>query len=125
MTFSEIEILVQETVDLIAVTSHSLADAKPRASRFLVVNSLISTFLRELEEELPKYQTLEDAEYAQALSCATGKTITEKKVNVSMVAQYTSARETREKLLAMRTWLKNHITIFDHAHLMYRQYSRD
>jgi hypothetical protein len=125
MTFAQIETLISETVELIAVNSHSLAEAKPRASRFLVVNALLSSFLKDIEEELPKLQTLEDAEYAQALSVAGGGTITEKKVNVALVKSYTDVRENKEKLQALRSWILNHIKIFENAHVMFRQYSRD
>ncbi len=125
MTLPEIEELIKQTVDLIAVTGASLADAKPRASRFLVVNSLLSFYLRDLEEEIPKYQTVEDMQYAQALGLVEGKTITEKKINVATVKAYTNSREGTEKLNALRDWIRNHIKIFDHAHLMYRQYSRE
>lgn len=125
MTLADVELLITDTVSLIAVTSMSLSEAKPRASRFLIVNSLLSTFLRELEEELPKYQTMVDAEYAQACRIVEGKNITEKKINIDVVPEYTKARENKEQLEALREWVKNHIKIFDHAHLMYRQYSRD
>lgn len=125
MTLTEIETLIEETVELIAVNAHSLADAKPRASRFLVVNAILSSYLKDLEEELPKYQTVEDANYAQAIQSVEGKNITEKKANVATVTDYTDARENKEKLNALRDWIKNHIKIFDHAHLMYRQYSRE
>jgi hypothetical protein len=125
MTLADIELLINETVELIAVTSTSLADAKPRASRFLIVNSLLSTFLRELEQELPKYQTMVDAQYAQACRIVEGKNITEKKINIDVVPEYTDAREKHEQLQALREWIKNHIKIFENAHLLYRQYSRD
>lgn len=125
MTIDDIEKLVDDTVNLIAINAHSLADAKPRASRFLIVMALLTDFLKDIEEELPKLQTLVDAGYAQAISTALGKNITEKKVAAEASRDYTSVREQKAKLDALRDWTKNHIKIFDHAHLMYRQYSRE
>lgn len=125
MELSYIEQLVEETVELIAISNQSLADARPRASRFLVVNSILSSFLREVEEDLPRCETLEGAQYATAINLVNGKNITEKKAQVELVTNYTDAREQKQKLEALREWLKTHIKIFENAHLMYRQYSRD
>lgn len=123
MNITQVEQLITETVELIAVSGKSLADAKPRASRFLVVNSILATFLRDLEEELPKFDTLVSATYAQAIMGADGKNITEKKVTAEAEPNYCTARENKEKLDAVRNWVKNHMDIFENAHVMYRQYS--
>lgn len=125
MELSYIEQLVNETVDLITVTNQSLADARPRASRFLVVNSILASFLRELEEDLPKCETLEGAQYANAINLVAGKNITEKKAQVELVPDYTDAREQKQKLEALREWVKNHMKIFENAHVLYRQFLKD
>jgi len=116
---------VKEGVELIAITASSLADAKPRASRFLVINSLLATFLKDLEVEMAKFKTISEASRAQAMGVASGKTITEKKQNAELDPGYTKNRENFESLDAQRDWVRNHIKIFENAHLMYRQYSRD
>ena len=125
MDTEQIEKLIDETLELVEVNAHSLADAKPRASRFLIVNALLTSFLREIEEELPKLQTLVNATYSQSIQYAEGKNITEKKVAAEASVEYSHARESKEKLDALREWVKGHIKIFDHAHLMFRQYSRE
>lgn len=125
VNIEEIQKLVDDTVQKISVNKFSLANAKENASRFLVVNAILSNYLRDLEEEIPKVETLENAEYAQAYSQSPSKNVTDKKVYVNTVKTYSDAKEKKEKLEARRNWIKNYIKIFDHAHLMYRQYSRD
>lgn len=125
MILKDIEQLVDEGVNEITVNAQSLADAKPRASRFLVRIAVLTNFLKEIEEELPKYQTLVNAQYAQAITSATGKGITEKKVEAEANPIYSEAVENKARLDALRDWVRNYIKIFDHAHLMFRQYSRE
>ena len=125
MTRQEIDGLVERGVEEIAITAHSLADAKPRAGRFLTRVAVLTNYLRDLEEELPKLQTLVNAQYAVAIQGAEGKNITEKKVSAEAAPVYSDAVEAKAKLDAQRDWVKNYIKIFDNAHVMYRQYSRD
>lgn len=125
MTVDQVKQLVSETVDLIAIDAQSLADAKPRASKFLVAVAVLTDFQRKIEEELPKRQTLLDASYAQAYDSCASKNVTDKKKYAEASESYVQARESLEKLKALHTWIKGHIKIFDNAHLMYRQYSRD
>lgn len=125
MTTNDIEKLIGETVELIAISASSLAEAKPRASRFLVVNAILASFLKDLEIEMAKLKTIAEASKAQAMRSADGKTITEKKQNAELDPSYTRNRENFESLDAQRDWIRNHIKIFENAHLMYRQYSRD
>lgn len=125
MNREEIEGLVERGVEEIAINATSLVDAKPRAGRMLTRVAVLTTYLRSLEEELPKHQTLVNAKYAQAINSAGGKTITEKKVDAECDPVYSEAVEAKAAIDAQRDWVKNFIKIFDNAHIMYRQYSRD
>lgn len=118
-----IEELVDKGVQDIAVNAKSLADAAPRAGKFLVLVSILTDFLRSLEEELPKHQTLVNAQYSTAIKQADGKNITEKKVEAEANPVYSKAVEDKAGIDAQRDWVKNYIKIFDNAHVMYRQYS--
>lgn len=125
MTREEIEGVVERGIEEIAINASSLADAKPRAGRMLTRVAVLTNYLREIEEELPKLQTLVNAQYATALNSATGKGVTEKKVEAEANPVYAEAVEKKAVLDAQRDWVKNYIKIFDNAHVMYRQYSRD
>lgn len=125
LTIEQIEDIVDRGVSEIAVNAHALADAQPRAGRFLTRVAVLTDFLRTLEEDLPKHQTLVNAQYAQAINSAAGKGITEKKVEAEANPVYSSAVEAKAAVDAQRDWVKNYIKIFDNAHIMYRQYSRN
>lgn len=118
-----IEQIVEKGVAEIAVNASSLSDAAPRAARFLSRVAALTDFLRSLEEDLPKLQTLVNAQYATALNASPGKGVTEKKVEAEANPVYASAVEDKAKMDAVRDWTKNYIKIFDNAHVMYRQYS--
>lgn len=118
-----VQCLVTRGVEEIAVNAHSLADAKPRAGRMLMRVAVLTNYLRAIEEELPKLQTLVNAQYAVAIQAALGKNITEKKVDAEASKVYTDAVERHAELEAEQNWVKNFIKIFDNAHIMYRQYS--
>lgn len=125
MLREEIEKVVDRGVSEIAINAHSLADAQPRAARFLVYVAILTNYLRELEEDLPKHQTLVNAQYSTAINSAVGKGITEKKVEAEADPIYSDAVEKKAAVDAQRDWVKNYIKIFDNAHVMYRQFSRD
>lgn len=125
LSIEQIEEVVEKGVTEIAINAHALADAQPRAGRFLVRVAVLTDFLRTLEEDLPKHQTLVNAQYATAINSASGKGITEKKVEAEANPVYTDAVEKKAAIDAQRDWVKNHIKIFDNAHIMYRQYSRN
>jgi hypothetical protein len=125
MNREEIEGLVERGIEEIAINAQSLADAKPRAGRMLTRVAVLTNYLRYLEEELPKLQTLVNAQYALAIQQAGGKNITEKKVEAEASQCYSDAVEKKAVLDAQRDWVKNYVKIFDNAHIMYRQYSRD
>ena len=123
MSIDQIEGIVDRGVEEIAVTAASLADAGPRAGRFLTRVAVLTDFLRALEEELPKHQTLVNVQYATAINSAMGKGITEKKVEAEANPVYCDAVEKKAAVDAQRDWVRNYIKIFDNAHVMYRQYS--
>lgn len=125
LTIEQIEGIVERGVEEIAVNAHALADAQPRAGRFLTRVAVLTNFLRSLEEDLPKHQTLVNAQYSVAIKQADGKNITEKKVEAEANPIYSGAVEAKSAIDAQRDWVKNYIKIFDNAHIMYRQYSRN
>lgn len=125
MTRDEVNEFVENGVTEIAINAQSLVDAKPRAGRMLSRVAALTYYLRQLEEELPKLQTLVNAKYALAIQQASGKNITEKKVEAEANPEYTNAVEQKAELDAQRDWTKNFIKIFDNAHIMYRQFCRE
>lgn len=125
MNIEDAEKIIDDHVQLIIITAEGLGEARERASKFLVANALLAAFLKNLEVQKAKISTLVDAHYAQALREAPGKGVTEKKVNAVTDSSYAKMREALDQLDAQRDWLRNHIKIFENAHLMYRQYSRE
>lgn len=121
----EILQVVSEQVDLITVTSEGLASSKERAATFLVVQASLFEYLKQVDEELAKHSTLKEATYANKISKADGKNITEKKINIAVDEEYSSIRESYEALEALREWVKGHIRIFENAHILYRGFSRE
>src|SRR5690242_13928669 len=95
LSLEQIETLVEKGVQEIAVTASSLADAAPRAGRFLTRVAVLTDYLRQLEEESPKHLTLTNAAYAQAIKAAEGKNITEKKVEAEANTIYTTILEAK------------------------------
>lgn len=123
LSIEQVEGIVERGVEEIAVTASSLADAAPRAARFLTRVAVLTDFLRSLEEDLPKHQTLVNAQYATAINMAAGKGITEKKVEAEANPVYSDVVEKKASVDAQRDWVRNYIKIFDNAHVMYRQFS--
>ncbi len=122
---SRVSQIVNEHLDLIVIDAKGLAEAKQRAAKFLVVQSILSTFLKTFEDDLARQSTLTEAQYAQGISGAEGKNVTEKKINMALYTDYTNAREFHERLDSLRSWIKTHMKIFENAHLLFRQYSRE
>lgn len=125
MEISEIQNIIDEHLSLITIDAKSLADAKNRAARLLVVQSILAGFLRDFEEEKSKIKTVQLATYSQVVKSVEGKNVTEKKINVEADPGYASYREALEKMESVRDYLRTHIKIFENAHLMFRQYSRE
>lgn len=125
MNFPEIERIVNDHLDLIKIDAVGLAEGKPRAARFLVVQSLLANYLKDLQDARAKVSTVVDASYAQAIQTAEGKNITEKKTMAEANPLYAGNREGMETLDSEINWIKVHMDIFNNAHLMFRQYSRE
>lgn len=125
MDARNIEQLISDSVNLIAIDARGLGEARERAGKFLIACAVLTSFLKELECEMAKVKTMVEAQYATAINELSGNKITEKKALVAHNTNYTSVREAHEQLDAQRDWLKGYIKIFENAHLMYRQYSRE
>ena len=125
MNITEIKQIIDQHVELIAVSATSLQDAKELSGKFLMVQALLTSFLKDFEDDKSKLSTLKDVTYAMAIQAAEGKTITEKKVSVNLDVTYTQAREAFEQIDHIRDYIKTHMKIFENSHLMYRQYGRD
>jgi len=117
--------LIDDHLKMITVDARGLAEARERAAKFLIVQSILATFLKNFEDDLARAVTLRDAQFARGIAVTDGKNITEKKINVANNRDYTDARESQEKLDAFKNWIKVHIKIFEHAHLLFRQHARE
>lgn len=125
MNLQQIEELINENVGLITVDAKGLAEAGMRSAKFLVVCSILATYLKQLETELGKVDANTAAIFGQAVKNAIGKNITEKKTEAGMDPEVLKTAHLKSALDAQRTWIKTHIKIFENAHVMYRQFSRE
>jgi hypothetical protein len=119
----QVEQIIEQGVQEIAVTAASFADAPARAGRFLTRVALLVDYLRTIEEELPKHQTLVNMTYAKAIQSAGGKNITESKVIAEAEPAYCTAVENQGKAKAHFDWVKRHMENFGEAHVLYRQFA--
>ena len=125
MTFEQIEKLINECISLIKVDAQGLAEARDRAAKFLTAQALLVNYMREVETELGKHETVTEVAYSQALRETDGKNITEKKSHVIENPLYRKEKDQLSELEAKRNWLKTHIKVLENAHLMFRQFARD
>ncbi len=125
LNWDEIKELVDGLVDSITVTDEGLSEARERSANFLVGQAVLTSHLKDVDEELAKLATARDATYAHSLSKVTGENITQKKINVANETDYTTLRQQYEELESKREWLKGHIKIFENAHILYRSFSRE
>lgn len=125
MNLEQIEQLINENIELITVDARGLAEAGIRSSKFLVICSILATYLKQLETELGKVDANTAAIFGQAIKNALGKNITEKKTEASMDPEVLKIAYMKSSLDAQRTWIRTHIRIFENAHVMYRQFSRE
>jgi hypothetical protein len=125
MQYEEIEKLIEDHIDLIHVDANALANSKDRSARFLVIQAILATYLKSLEEAKAQLTTITEASFAQAIKYASGKNVTENKISASVDPQYSSTRENSEKLDAEINWIKTHMKIFENAHILFRQFLRE
>lgn len=125
MNYDQLRTIVNEDIQLIAADAKSLSQARERSTKFLVTFSYLANFLREIDTDKAKVESLVAAKYATALNTAEGKGVTEKKVNAEADSNYAQVREQLAQLDALRDWTKNMMKIFENAHVTFRQYSRD
>lgn len=125
LTYEQVEEVVLAHIDMIEITASSLAKGRDLTAKFLVVQSLLSSYLKQVEEDKAKSSSISSAEYSTAIMNAEGKNITEKKTMAEADPRYMAARERVECLDAEIRWVKTHIEIFNNAHVMFRQYTRD
>lgn len=125
MNLQQIEELINEHIELVTVDAKGLAEAASRSGKFLIVCSVLATYLKQLETELGKVEANTAAIFGQAVKTALGKNVTEKKIEAGMDPAVTNIAIVVSSIEAQRTWVKTHIKIFDHAHVMYRQFSRE
>lgn len=122
---SQIANIIDEHLELITVTAKSIANAKENSAKFLIVQSVLSTILKTIEDDISKAITIKEASYAQAINEVGGSKITEKKIEVATNVAYTDSREFYEHLESLKSWIKTHIKIFENGHILYRQYGND
>lgn len=122
MTIDE---FISNHIDLITVDNRGLAQATERAAKFLVAQAVISSEIKNLEEQKAKIQTLNSTNYSLAIQGCDAKNITEKKMLADTDANYTEVRELLETIEANIGYLKTHIRIFENAHVLFRQQSKE
>lgn len=125
MNLSQIEQIIKNHVELITIDAKGLAEARERASKFLTITALLANYLRDLEIEIGKHSATVEASYAQSIKISDAKNITEKKVYAVEDPVYSRNKVTMDQLEAQRNWIKTYMRIFENAHLMFRQYSRE
>lgn len=125
LTFEQVEEAVIAHVDLIEISASSLAKGREYTAKFLVIQSMLSSYLKQVEEDKAKSSSISSAEYSTAIAQADGKNITEKRTMAESNPTYMASREKVEELDALIRWVKTHIEIFNNAHVMFRQYTRD
>jgi len=112
-------------LDLIKYSPKALKEASERATEFLIATALLADAEREAEEDRAKFTTLVAAAEAQAFARSKAKQVTEKKVEVENDPMYTEIREILEQCEAKIKWIKTYIRIFENAHIVYRQFSKE
>lgn len=121
----ELEQYIQEHVALIVINNKSLAEATSRSAQFLVAQAVISGEIKNLEQAKSGLITLTEVKHTVAIAKSDGKNITEKKGQADSDPEYTSVREALEAIEADITYLKTHMRIFENAHVLFRQHSKE
>jgi hypothetical protein len=125
LEYSYVAGLVDSSIDSITITPDGLANSRERAAEFLVVQAVLTTYLKQVSENLAKSAALRDATFANSIKKTEGKNITEKKINVASDETLGVLEKNCSDLEALREWVKGHVKIFENAHILYRGLSRE
>lgn len=125
MDFETLEKIVNDHLDLVEINAAAIAQSRERSAKFLVIQALLSSHLKVLQDVKVKASTVEKATYAQAILSAGGKNVTENKIVAEASPAYSKSRETMELIDSEINWTKQHFDIFNNAHIMFRQYSKE
>lgn len=125
MDLQQVTNLINEHIDLVEVNASALASSKDRAAKFLVIQAILATYLKGLEDGKAKLKTMVDATYAQSILGASGKNVTENKIIAEADPAYARVREGSEELDSEINWIKTHMKIFENAHILFRQFLRE
>lgn len=123
LTIEDLQTLVSNHISLIEINKHAFQEARERAAKFLVVQAHLSNHLKLLNDVKVKASTIEKAQYSQSLLGASGKNVTENKIQAEADPVYAEARESVELVESEENWTKRHFEIFGNAHVMFRQIS--
>jgi hypothetical protein len=99
-------------------------EAERRASQFLTAIAVLAQYKHTLGSQRIKATSLERVANAQAIQLASGKTITEKKVEAEASSVYIAAREAFETEENDISYVRTLMEVFNNAHIQYRQMSR-
>jgi hypothetical protein len=125
MDFEELERIVNSHLDLVEINAVAIAQSRERSAKFLVIQALLASHLKLLQDAKVKVSTVEKATYAQAILRAGGKNITENKIVAEADPEYATTREALELIDSEINWTNKHFDIFNNAHIMFRQYSKE
>lgn len=125
MTLDQVREIIDQNIELITVDARGLAESRERAAKFLTVVAILANYLKDLEIEIGKYSATVEASFAQAMRESDGKNVTEKKAFAEENPLYSKNKVAMSQFDAQRNWIKTYMKIFENAHLMFRQYSRE
>lgn len=122
-----LEQAIKEHVELIAVNPRGLAEARVRAGQFLIMSTMLLDEQKIVKVMISKATTMANGAYADAMSAVSSDPkikVTEAKAIAENNAEYVKFREALEEAQAEEKWISGYISIFNDAHLLYRQYSK-
>lgn len=100
--------------------SISYTEAEHRAGEFLSALATLANWKHLLMDDKIRLLSTQTVVYAEELSKATAKTITENKINVEASAVYIAAREGLERIENDIAYIKAYQELFLNGHLYYR-----
>ena len=125
MNDAELREKIAQHIELIKHSRQGMKEAAERCTSFLVMCAIINDEKRECEDERAKLITMETASYAQAVGRSLAKQVTEKKIEAEQDTNYTLIREAKESCDSKVSWLRYYLTIFENAHITYRQLMKE